>query len=215
MLLAGIAGHPGMAGAASLISSIFSSKKKKVSVVDAAGLHGFDVRKLKNYMQELERSQVDVLILKMNREDLEKANIKSLHFDIMIYDNKADDVKEDMDYSRQSVVKTLQELVGDKGVLILNADDKEHDMLFGDNTPCMVTYGFNPKASVIPSSIGDLFFSDGLLCCLQKSVTATDGSTVEPQEYKLKMEDNEPDAYNALAAASFAIVNGLDPNILQ
>lgn len=214
MLLAGIAGHPGIAGAATLISSIFSSRNKKVSVVDASSLSCFDVHKLKKYIDELEKNHVDILIIKMNGEDLEQKVFNSLHFDIMIYDNKADACTGEGNCGCQTVIRALQALVGDKGVLIMNADDAVHSQLPGDKLPGLVTYGFNPNASVVPSSIGDPIFYDGLLCCLQKAVPTTQGSTMEPQEYRLKADEREPDAYNMLAAASFAIVNGVDPNVI-
>jgi len=56
---------------------------------------------------------------------------------------------------------------------------------------------------------------EGFICCLQRSIPTRGGEIIEPQEYKLNLDASEFDSHNVLAAASFAIVNGIDLNHLH
>ncbi|HEX3028401.1 MAG TPA: glutamate ligase, partial [Clostridia bacterium] len=78
-----------------------------------------------------------------------------------------------------------------------------------------ITYGFNSKASLTTSSIGDSVFKDEFLCCLQRSIPTNNGMLVEPQEFRLNVQPEYMDPYSVLAAAAFAVVNGIDLNLLN
>ena len=77
MLLAGIVGYEEKAKTAGLISSFLVSRGKRVSVAGSSGLGGLDIRKLRGYILELERNKTDVLLLKLQEQDVEKL-IKNL-----------------------------------------------------------------------------------------------------------------------------------------
>jgi hypothetical protein len=85
MLIAGILGSEGKLQTAGIISSILASKGEKVSVIDPAGMPGMDSRRTAAYISELEKNNVDMLILKMDILDVDKYISDELRFDILIY----------------------------------------------------------------------------------------------------------------------------------
>lgn len=212
MLIAGIIGSEGKVQTASLISSILASKGKKVSVIDSAILMEFDGKRIKAYVNELEKNDVDLLLVKTGISDVDKFLSDELQFDVVIYTDKAEDIAESDMHEYSEKMGRVFSLITDKGVAIVNVDDCDLISLLQGMKHRFVTYGFNTKASITTSSIGDTVFKDGFICCLQRSISTRSGKLIEPQEYKLKLEANEFDSHNVLAAASFAIINGIDLN---
>lgn len=215
MLIAGILGSEGKLQTAGIISSILSSKGEKVSVLDSATLPEMDGKRLKAYIDELEKNNVDLLLLKTELSDIDSLLSDEVKFDMLIYTDKAEDstIMDNVEYSKK--FSQIFSHMSEKGVVIVNVDDSELIRLLQGMKYRFITYGFNTKASVTTSSIGDSVYKDGFICCLQRSISARDGRVIEPQEYKLHLEDGELDSHNLLAAASFAIVNGIDLNNLN
>lgn len=212
MLTAGVAGSEGKLQTANLINSILTSTGKKISVVDSKNLLGFDKRRIKAYVTELEKNNTDILLLKLDINDVEKFLMNDMHFDIMIFTSKSDETNENEKPDTVLSMEKALYLLADKGIVIVNVDDSGLIKLFQNLKHPVVTYGFNTRASVTTSSIGDSLDKDGFICCLQKTISANNGALMEPQEYKLKLDSDDIDSHNVLAAASFAIVNGIDLN---
>ncbi len=194
---------------------MLASKGEKVSVIDPAGMPGLDSRRITAYISELEKNNVDMLILKMDILDIDKYISDELRFDILIYTDKSNDISliEKNEYTTR--LEKVFSLIDDKGVAIVNVDDSEIIKLLNSRRHRVITYGFNTKASITTSSIGDTVFKDGFICCLQRSISTRGGKVIEPQEYKIHLDAGELDSHNLLAAASFAIVNGIDLNSLN
>lgn len=211
MLIAGIAGSEGNVQTASLINNILGSTGKKISVIDSKSLLGTNISRIKAYISELEKNNTDILLLKINISDVEKFLSNDMHFDVMIYPGNPKDMSDGGTENREAMEKVFL-LLADKGTAIVNVDDSELIKMLQGMKHNVVTYGFNTKASVTTSSIGDVLFKDGFICCLQKTISARNGALMEPQEYKLKLDSGELDTHDVLAAASFAIVNGVDLN---
>jgi UDP-N-acetylmuramate-alanine ligase len=212
MLLAGIVGHEGKSKTANLINSILSLSGKKTSIIDSRSLVELGRYKIKGYMLELGKSGVDILIIKVNLSDVEKEIFNYVQFDIMIYINKADDLVGAHSKNYTELIKKIFSQLGEKSIVIVNVDDIDFVQHLQGLEHYTITYGFNSKASVTASSVGDMVLKDNFMCCLQRSVSAKDGSFVEPQEYKMKVDSVGIDVYDVLAAAAFAIVNGVDLN---
>ena len=212
MLIAGIFGSKGKLQTAAIISSMLAAQGEKVSVIDSTRLPAMDGSKIKAYIAELEKNSVDLLLLKIELADIDRLLSDGLQFDILIYTDKAEDGLDFEKPEYKNKVKQIISLMADKGVAIVNVDDNELISLLQGMKHRFVTYGFNTKASVTTSSIGDSVFKDGFICCLQRSISARNGKIIEPQEYKLQLESGEFDSHNVLAAASFAIINGIDLN---
>lgn len=213
MVVAGIVGQDGRVQTANLISSILTSRGKRVSVLDSSNLEGKDLKQIKSYLNELEKNNIDVLIFKINIADVKEETFNSLHFDVMICTDKADDLYGTDIISGRELIRRIFLLLDKKGMAIVNVDDEDIIHSLHGIKHYIITYGFNPKASVTASSIGDTTFEDSFICCLQRTVCTWDGIQVEPQEYKLDIKSKELNKHDVLAAASFAIVSGVDLNV--
>lgn len=215
MLIAGVIGHQGMVQTSNLISSILASTGKKVSVTDSKSLTGLGLTRVKEYLNELEKSKVEILVLKIDIADFKADAIDGIHFDIMIYTDKADGINRDDNGEHERIMRWIFSLMDDKGIIIANMDEEGLINLLQASRNHIVTYGFNSKASMTTSSVGDTVFEDGFICCLQRTISTKSGRLVEPQEYMLNVNSNQCDGHSILAAAAFAIVNGIDLNILN
>jgi UDP-N-acetylmuramyl tripeptide synthase len=208
MITAGIVGNSDIAQTASLINSILSSKGKKVSSIDYKNLSDLGANQVKLYLNELKKNGVDVLLLKINQTDIENDFIRGIDLDAVIFPAK----KAEADNSSENSQKTLKlfSLLGERGIIIANEDDPDLiNFLEGTHRP-VITYGFNSKASITTSSVGDMMSDSRLMCCLQKPILARDGILIGPHEYRVEIESGEFDAYDVLAATTFAIINGVD-----
>lgn len=215
MIVAGIIGNQGKVQTANIINSILSSMGYKVSVIDSKSLMEIEVNIVKSYLLELDKNNVDILVLKINSADVGKKAMKGLHFDIIIYTDKADDLKEEQDADVKEVMRWIFSMMDEKGVVIINFDDGNIVKSLNGVKNSVVTYGFNSKADITTSSIGDTAFEDSFICCLQETIPAKNGQIVEPQEYRINIESREFDRHNVLAAAAFAIINGIDLNSIR
>lgn len=212
MLIAGITGQGDKRSTSNLVYSILAASGKKISMVDSNSLIGLDCKLLRNYLTELERNSVEILILKIGLKDVSNKIFNHLHFDIMIYTDKADDIKRNGWTGKTELMSMNLSLLDEKCVAIVNMDDRDLVRCLKDMKRTIVTYGFNSKANITTSSIGDMFFKDSFICCLQRTIVASNGTIIEPQEYKLKMGCGDFDTYSVLAAATFALINGVDLN---
>lgn len=212
MILAGITGRDGKVQTSNLIHIILVSTGKKVSVVDSRSLLSLDSKRIRNYIQELAHNRTDILLIRIHMSDMEKVIDSELHFDMMIYTEKEEEIGGANNTYNAALMDKLHKAMAEKGIAIVNVDDMELVHLLQGIKQPVVTYGFNPKASITTSSIGDTVFKDGLICCQQRTISATNGEILEPQEYKLRLDSGDADIHNVLAAATFAIVNGIDLN---
>jgi len=212
MLIASIIGSESTTHIAGLINRLLSSNGKKVSVIDSSSLAGLDLKRIKAYTGELEKNNVDILLLKTRIYDAEKLFSGELKPDVVIYTEKED--KDCLSGKKEGSekLKNIISLMGEKGIAIVNIDESGIDEALQGPGNNFVTYGFNARASVTTSSIGDTLFKDSFICCLQRPIPTHNGDIIEPQEYKLKLESGEIDSHDVLAAASFAIINGVDIN---
>lgn len=215
MLITGIIGQDSKMQTAHLIQFILSTKGKRISSVDINNLSDRNPSMLKSYFTELKRSHIDYLLIKVNINEKCKEIFDSIHFDVMIYDDKADEIKEINKANYATSMRKIFSMLDRKGTAIVNVDNIDLIKIL-EGTECYtITYGFNPKASVTTSSVGDDIANENFMCCLQRSISARNGTLIEPQEYKINIGVKDLHAYNVLAAASFAIINGVDMNICE
>lgn len=217
MLIAGILGSESKLQTASIISSMLTLKGDKVSIIDPAGMPGIDGKRIRAYISELEKNNIDILILKLNIADAYSYLPDDIRFDILIYTDKSSNSTSDDKTEYSVILGKVFSMLAEKGVAIVNVDDSELIQLLKGKKHRFITYGFNTKASVTTSSVGDAVFKDGFICCLQRSVSTRTGRVIEPQEYKIGLYtgESEFDSHNLLAAASFAIINDIDLNQLS
>lgn len=212
MLIVGIIGQQSKVQTANLISLILNSTGKKVSIIDSKSFIGLNSCLIKSYLNELKKNNTDILILKIAAANIKKELFYNIHFDIIIYTEKADDLREEEMQAHEEALRWVFSIMDEKGVLIINLDEQDIVKILKGLDKHVVTYGFNSKASVTTSSVGDTVFEDTFICCLQKTIPANNGLLIEPQEYRVNIKPNGYDRHSILAAASFAIVNGIDLN---
>lgn len=215
MLLAGILGRLGVLETAGMINSFSNLTEKKISIIDSAILTELTVATMRSYVRELEKNGIEILVLKINIPDITKKTFRALSFDIIIYTDKADNGKGIYINNCSEVLFDVFSLLDKKGIVIVNIDDTKLISYLQGLECYIVTYGFNKKASITASSIGDSVFKDNFMCCLQRTISTRHGQLIDPQEYMIRIENENSDPYNILAAAAFAIVNGIDLNILS
>lgn len=211
MLFVGITGSEGKIETANIISSIVNPSGKKVCINDSLCINNLDSAKLKSYIDKLAKDGVDIFLLKLSSTDFEWALSNKICFDIIIFTGKFEKRSLEAKGYYPSI-GVIQQLLDSKGIAIVNVDDSELLSLLQGIKKCILTYGFNSKASVTTSSIGDSLLKDGVICCLQRTIFANNGSVIEPQEYKINVNSEINEIHNILAAASFALVNGIDLN---
>lgn len=212
MLIAGIIGAEIKQQTAGLINSILTSKGKRVSVVDSKNLLELDPKRIRAYIGELEKNSTDILLLKINSADIDSFLMGELHCDIIVCTDRSEKSPETGQTGYSAGTGRFFSNMADKGVAIVNADDNGLISLLQGVKQHIVTYGFNKKASITTSSVGDSILENSFICCLQRTISARNGAVIEPQEYKLELEASGFDTHSVLAAASFAIVNGVDIN---
>ncbi|HHW00014.1 MAG TPA: glutamate ligase [Clostridiaceae bacterium] len=210
MLIAGIVGGIDKAQTADLIYSIISLAGVRISVIDSGSIVELDKNKFKAYIEELKKSETYILLIKIDVQDIEKDFFDNLHFDIMLYTDKADDLYSTDDERYAMLMRKVFSMVDERGTLIVNADDVDGIAFLKGMKYYTVTYGFNRKSSVTTSSMGDNVFKDGFIYCLQRSITAKNGLVFEPQEYKLDFGHRKYDGRIILAAVTFVLVCGID-----
>jgi len=215
MITAGIIGRNGKTQTANLISSFLTLAGKKVSIIDSKNITELDFKQIRSYLCELERNDTDILVFKINILDVRRYIYDDLHFDIIVYTDKADDFNEISINDYIEHMRRFFSLVDEKGIVIVNVDDTDFAR-FSEGMKCyVVTYGFNTKASITTSSVGDVVFKESFICCLQRTIFTKDGKVIEPQEYRIDIEPNEFNTHNVLAAVTFAVVNGIDLGSLE
>jgi UDP-N-acetylmuramyl tripeptide synthase len=212
MLISGIIYNDYTCKTADLVNSFFATTGKMISIVDFKNLKELDSMRIKSYINELQKNNIEILILKIDIFDIKADIFGYLRFDIIIISDKPENLnKINMDIYKDIMNKVFS-LLDEKGTAIVNVDDKELLQVLQGIKHNIVTYGFNSKASMTTSSVGDRELEDVFMCCLQKNISSKNGLVIEPQEYRLKLRAHDIDAYNILAAATFAILNGVDLN---
>lgn len=208
MIIAGIIESGNDCTTINLINKIFNDSNKKISIVNSGSLTGLDYRKVPEYLRELKKNGVDILLIGIKLEDLKHDVFSGFNFDVIIFVNQADEILEGDNNNIKELTEKLFLLTDDKGTVILNADDHERISLLQGKRYSVLTYGFNSKASVTASSIGEGIYRESFICCLQRNLLTNDGNIIEPQEFEIKVNSGFVDSYSVMAAAAFAIFLG-------
>lgn len=119
------------------------------------------------------------------------------HFDLLVINNLPEEEAE-LPYGR---------------FLIVNSDEKPVlKRLNKENAENVITYGFNNKACVTASSVGDKAFS----FCVQRAFSTFSGNTVVQQEFTVNIPPKSPnDIYAVLAAVTTAIIGDIKTDAVR
>jgi hypothetical protein len=210
MIVTGIIGQNDNEKTSTLINSILAEAGRKTSIADFKELCSLDDKSIKTYINELYKNDTDMLIFKIRPSEVDGIIPGCIDFNIMIYNDKADDLKGFNIENYKDLIRKIFSMLDEKGTAILNIDYSELIQFLQGMKRHVVSYGFNSKASITASSTGDSMSENVFLCCLQRTISAKNGKLIEPQEYRIKVGNDGFDAYDVLAATTFAVVNGID-----
>ncbi len=111
------------------------------------------------------------------------------------------------DYENQN----LQQLFSKSDYVIINCDEDKWNYLLDNNIKSIViTYGFNNKATINPSSynIDDIM---ELNICFQREIKGMNNVTIEPFELPIKIRSTEKlDIYPVIATITCILLLGID-----
>lgn len=104
----------------------------------------------------------------------------------------------------------LKRIVSKTQYFIVNSDGDKWNKLLDDNIKSIIiTYGFNSKATITPSS----FNSQDLLemnICFQREIKTIEEEVIEPFELTIKMDMVKIDIYSAIAVITCCLILGMD-----
>lgn len=138
--------------------------------------------------QIVERLKIDEnLIILIKEKNIE--NIKNIKFDTIILDRK---------FNNEKILKMVLENVK---YLIINCDVVKSFNVLNDIEINVITYGFNSKATITASSVGE----EEILVCLQRNIINAKNQKVEPQEVKIEIQN---DAMSTMAITAILLIYG-------
>lgn len=138
--------------------------------------------------QIVERLKIDEnLIILIKEKNIE--NIKNIKFDTIILDRK---------FNNEKKLKMVLENVK---YLIINCDVVKSLNVLNDIEINVITYGFNSKATITASSVGE----EEILVCLQRNIINAKKQKVEPQEVKIEIQN---DAMSTMAITAILLIYG-------
>ena len=138
--------------------------------------------------QIVERLKIDEnLIILIKEKNIE--NIKNIKFDTIILDRK---------FNNEKNLKMVLENVK---YLIINCDVVKSFNVLNDIEINVITYGFNSKATITASSVGE----EEILVCLQRNIINAKKQKVVPQEVKIEIQN---DAMSTMAITAILLIYG-------
>lgn len=188
------------------LNILLSGNSLKYSIVDYNKLMEDEGRVFSSYLKELYGNDFDLVLIYF-QEDENLIKGVDFEFDVVIFttDDKGTNIFEENRDFCAGIINHLH----NNGTVLYNSDFTVPPEIFQRRAFHMITYGFNSKASITASSVGDSLTDDFFLCSLQRSTIDIQKRVLEPQEYKLKRlvdcaSDNE-----MLAIISAGIVLGV------
>ena len=124
-------------------------------------------------------------IININGKSIE--NIKNIRFDILVINEPIGEMLKNSKY--------LENIIERAYYIIVNSDIKNNILFFKNLKANIITYGFNAKATITVSSIKE----ENTMLCIQRSIKAVDGKSIEEQEKNIKIKKNNvKKIYNVL-----------------
>lgn len=115
---------------------------------------------------------------KVNFIDLESSiieNFKNIKFDIILISNLEKNKKKHV----------LKRVLTNSCICVINTDIKENSQILDDLKGTVITYGFNPKATITISSVND----NNILICIQRNIEKVNNKKIAPIEYGENIEN--------------------------
>ncbi|WP_058485800.1 Mur ligase family protein [Defluviitalea phaphyphila] len=214
MVKIGILGNKNKTITIDILAQLCKASGMKVSTIKNINLNNcLKINKnfFSNYIEELNKNSVDMVIIKLTEEGLKRDWFSSINFDVIIYTVTRNEKKYKLFYP---IERKIFYNVSKNGVIIINSDDRKIFKLLKGNKTRLITYGFNSKASVTASSIQQEEKDRRIQCCVQRTIITFSGKKLEPQEFSITLPLNQDDElYGALGAITAAIINDVNISI--
>ena len=159
-----------------------------------------------------------VSLVRLNPEDYPENGYEDVDFDMIVRLS----TPEEGEVMKNAVLPCTEEerkLLGsldEDGIVIINSDNQELLSLMTDIKARVITYGFNQKASITTSSVGDMNFGNDLIYCIQRTVCTLEDKVIEPQELSFKLNSAEREKiYQALAVITTLLLCGADYRVMR
>lgn len=210
MVKVGILGDHGKTITINILAQLCKNSGMKVSIVKDPSfivcLHNNEVSFF-NYMNELDKNNFDMAIVKLTEEGLKKDWFSNIHFDVIIYTTGRSEEEYNTLYSRE---RRLFFTLPRDSISIINADDRRVLKLLNGKKTRFITYGFNSKASITASSIQQEEQNKRVQFCVQRTLITFSGKQLEPQEFSITLPLNQDqEVYSVLAAITAAMINDI------
>lgn len=136
-------------------------------------------------LDKLQLRESNVLFIK--EKSIE--NIKNIKFETIIILRQ---------FKKQEMLKKLLE---NSTYLIINSDIVENLNLLENIKATVITYGFNSKATITASSVGE----EEIMLCIQRTLKDKSGKDIEAQEINVPINEN---TNCTMAVASLLLIYG-------
>lgn len=120
---------------------------------------------IRSLEKEFNNQKVDFIDLDINIIE----NFKNIRFDIIL-------IADLKNYNRNN---NFKKIVSNAYISVINTDIKDNLNVLDNLNGMVITYGFNPKATVTVSSVSD----DNMSICIQRVIGDMRGKKIEPIEY--------------------------------
>lgn len=208
MIIAGIIGSKNNNIMLKNISSLLSNKHVKASVLELQNFLEGSSEVLSSYLKELSKNNIELAIIYMNDDSIIFTDNFHIEFDIMLFYMDNNNLKF-LDANRENFASVIDHIKKD-GFLIINSDILLFSDILEGRALHFVTYGFNSKANITASSVGDGMSEEFFLCSLQRPNINIRKEVAEPQEYRLKRFYANASDYEMLAVIALGIVLGIE-----
>lgn len=208
MVVAGVIGSKNNSIILKNISSLISNKSVKLSIIELQNFQESSSEVLQSYLNELSRNNIDTAVIYINEESIKFVYNISIEFDIMLFYMDNNNLKF-LEANKDNFTHVIKRIKKD-GFLLVNSDILLFQDILEGKALHFVTYGFNSKANITASSVGDGLSEEFFLCSLQRPNINIRKEVAEPQEFKLKRFYSNASDYEMLAVIAFGIVLGIE-----
>lgn len=152
-------------------------------------------------MAVLNKGETNIMIVDIKSDSISSIENIGFEFNILIHT-----FLNPKGYEKQN----LRRLFSQSDYIIINCDEEKWTYLLNNNKPIVITYGFNNKATINPSSynIHDLIEAN---ICFQRAIKRIDGTIIEPFELPIKIYSREKlDIYSVIVCIASGLLLGID-----
>ena len=138
---------------------------------------------IQSVKKEINIENID--IIEITEESIK--NLKNIRFDEIIF---MEDIK-----INNETYKYMNEMISKIKYLIINADIEINMLKEIKETVKVITFGFNPKATITVSSVNE----EKIIICIQRSILRDDKVVIDAQEKEIELnKENSKKIYNNL-----------------